>query len=234
MKIKSLSVYLLLACLFLASFPSCDNTRQENDQLYVISDVATYHELVKRDSANQLVNVESLIPDIVLDIRYATTNNFTGKKIYNSPAAFVRKPVADALIKIQQELSNESLGLKVFDAYRPYAATVQFYEVYPDTNFVAAPWKGSVHNRGCAVDVTLIDLTTKQDLEMPTPFDDFSEKAAHTYNDLPEYILSNRQILKDVMIKYGFTPYEFEWWHYDFRGWEKYDLMDISFNELNN
>jgi D-alanyl-D-alanine dipeptidase len=111
---------------------------------------------------------------------------------------------------------------------------VKFYEVYPDTNFVAAPWKGSVHNRGCAVDLTLVILQTGKQLEMPTPFDDFTEKAAHSYMNLPDQVLKNRQILKDIMTKHGFLIYEAEWWHYDFKDWKSYKLMDISFEELNS
>ncbi len=112
-----------------------------------------------------------------LDIRYASNNNFTGEVIYNQPKAFVRLPVAKALQEVQSELNSMGLGLKIFDAYRPYAATLRFYEVYPDTMFVAAPWHGSRHNRGCAVDVSLVDLESGNELQMPSAFDDFSEKA---------------------------------------------------------
>jgi len=214
-------------------FTTCKSQKGENRySLNIVSDITTYNSLVKEDSLNQLVNLERFIPGIVLDIRYATTNNFTGEKIYNSPCAFVRKPVAEALLGIQNELLEKGMGLKVFDAYRPYAATVKFYEVYKDTNFVAAPWKGSVHNRGCAVDVTLIDLKTNKAFEMPTVFDDFTEEASHSYSDLPDNILKNRQVLKNIMIKYGFQIYDAEWWHYNFRDWKNFELMDISFEEL--
>jgi len=223
-----------LAFLF-AAITSCDSTKKKNiNDLNIITDIATYNNSKKIDPDKQLVNIKEIIPDVILDIRYATTNNFTGKQIYNSPDAFVRKPVAEALAKIQKELNSEGLGLKIFDAYRPYAATVKFYEIYPDTNFVAAPWRGSVHNRGCAVDVTLINLKTGKELKMPTPFDDFTEKASHSFTDMPEQVLQNRQTLKDIMTKHGFKIYDAEWWHYSFRDWEKYELMDISFEELNN
>ncbi len=200
--------------------------------LNVVSDTATYNALVEQNPHKALINIKNFAPDIALDIRYATDNNFCGEQIYNSPEAFVRKPVAEALKKVQADLKEMGMGLKVFDAYRPYSATVKFYEVYPDTNFVAAPWRGSVHNRGCAVDVTLIDLKTNKQLEMPTPFDDFTNKASHSYNDLSEHVLKNRQTLRDIMIKHGFQIYEAEWWHYNFKGWKNYGLMDISFEEL--
>lgn len=208
------------------------STKQNKYNLDILSDVREYHQKTTQDPANQLIDLEKFVPGIELDIRYAGTNNFTGEQIYLSPKAFVRKPVAEAVFKVQQDLKKNGLGLKVFDAYRPYAATVRFYEVYPDTIFVAAPWKGSVHNRACAIDVTLIDLQTKQELQMPTMFDDFTEKASQKYMDLPEDALKNRSLLCDVMTRHGFEILEAEWWHYNFKGWKNYQLMDISFEEL--
>ena len=183
---------------------------------------------------NRLVDLEKEINGIVLDIRYATSNNFTHLTIYPAPKAFLRKPVAEALLKVQQALKGNGIGLKIYDAYRPYTVTVKFFEVYPDTTFVASPKTGSRHNRGCAVDLTLIDLKSGKELEMPTAFDDFTEKAMHTYMNLSQKALQNRQLLRDVMSKYGFIPYESEWWHYDFKGWKYYPIMDLSFDELRN
>ena len=231
---KHITMVFVLGVFLLAFLTSCDGPQRNNIKLKIISDIAAYNALVKEDSCKQMVNIKLLSPDIALDIRYATANNFTGKQIYDTPGAYVRKPVAEALASIQKELNGKGMGLKIFDAYRPYAATVKFYKVYPDTNFVAAPWKGSVHNRGCAVDLTLIDLATGSELEMPTPFDDFSEKASHHYPGLNENVIKNREILKQVMLKYGFEIYDAEWWHYDFKGWKNYELMDISFEELSN
>jgi zinc D-Ala-D-Ala dipeptidase len=215
-------------------FISCQLQAQKDNpyHLAIISGIAVYDSLVKVNPDNTLIDLEKYIPGIALDIRYATQNNFTGQKVYDAPKAFVRKPVADSLLRIQNELNANGLGLKIFDAYRPYSSTLKFYQVYPDTNFVAAPWRGSLHNRGCAVDLTLIDLKTKKELEMPTPFDDFTKKAGQLYVDLPLKVLQNRQLLRDIMIKHGFLQYEPEWWHYNFKGWENYSLMDISFGDL--
>ncbi len=230
MKTRAISTFAVLAIL-LSVFVSRAQDENKYD-LKVISDVETYNSQVAENPSRALVDLTKHIPGIALDIRYATKNNFMDEQIYDRPAAFARKPVAAALVQVQAELATMGLALKVFDAYRPYAATVKFYEVYPDKAFVAAPWKGSVHNRGCAVDVGLIDLRTKKPLQMPTPFDSFSEKAAHTYSDLPEESLRNRKTLKDVMTRHGFSPYDAEWWHYDFKGWKDYDLMNISFADL--
>ncbi len=200
--------------------------------LDIVNTIEDYRASVEADSSNLLVDLERYIPGVVLDIRYATENNFTGKKIYTAPKAWLRKSAADSLLKIQQILSGEGLGLKIFDAYRPYAGTLYFYEVYGDTTFVAAPWKGSIHNRGCAVDLTLINLATGEELPMPTPFDEFSEKASYHFKDLPEEVLANRYKLYKIMTENGFTFYEYEWWHFNIKGRDKYKLMDISFEDL--
>lgn len=181
-----------------------------------------------------MIDIKHYIPEIVLDIRYATTNNFTKEQIYTLPKAFLRKPVADSLKKVQMELSKIGLGIKVFDAYRPYSATLKFYEVFPDTTYVAAPWRGSRHNYGCAVDLTLIELKTGRELRMPTEFDDFTSKAHHDYNDLPKDVIENRELLRKVMEKYGFKIYPDEWWHYDFYDWQNYEILDIQFEKLVN
>jgi D-alanyl-D-alanine dipeptidase len=229
------SFLVLMAFLSLWQIVSGQSSQEENPfGLVMISTPERYHQSVKENAANQLVNLKKALPGVVLDIRYATTNNFTRQIIYPSAEAYLRKPAAEALQQIRKELNATGIGLKIYDAYRPYAVSLQFFQVYPDTNFVASPRKGSRHNRGCAVDLTLIDLKTGKELEMPTGFDDFTEKAAHLYQNLSQLALKNRQILREVMIRHGFVPLESEWWHYDYRGWQDYDLMDLSFAELNN
>jgi len=200
--------------------------------LNIVSTTRQYRQQEKKDTNNILVDLEKFISGIVLDIRYATKNNFTKQKLYKSAKAYVRKPVADSLLRIQNELKKRGLGLKIFDAYRPYAVTLKFYRIYRDTNFVAAPWKGSSHNTGCAVDLTLLDLKTGKELEMPTGFDDFTEKAAHGYMDLPEKAIKNRKMLKDIMVKYGFVPYSQEWWHYRYKDSKRFGLLDLTFEEI--
>jgi len=108
---------------------------------------------------------------------------------------------------VQKELEKQGIGIKIFDAYRPYSATLLFYEIQKDTIYVAAPWKGSRHNRGCSVDLTLVDLKTGKELKMPTSFDSFSEESWPSYNNLPRKVIGNRQTLINVMSKYGFTVY---------------------------
>ena len=167
------------------------------------------------------------ITDIKTDVRYATTNNFMHAQLYPVARVFLRAPVARALHDVQQELAARNLGLKIFDGYRPYAVTVAMWEPIKNPDYVANPKKGSRHNRGAAVDLTLIDLRTGEELAMPTPYDDFTNRARQDFNDLPPEAIENRRILRDVMTKHGFEPLPSEWWHFDYRGWERFDLLDI-------
>lgn len=191
-----------------------------------------YANTVASDPKKELVDLADFIPNVVLDIRYATTNNFTGERIYELPMAYARRPVAEGLRKAQREFNALGLGLKIFDAYRPYGATVKFYEVYRDTTYVASPYRGSRHNRGCAVDVTLIDLRSGEELRMPTAYDSFNRNAWPSTPIKDDEARKNRELLIKVMQKYGFRVNSSEWWHFDFIGYRKYEILDIDFEEL--
>jgi D-alanyl-D-alanine dipeptidase len=195
----------------------------------------TYNEYLQNVKANpdkELINLETFVPGLVLDIRYATTNNFTGEKIYNLARAYSLKPVAIALKKIQADLKSQGLGIKIFDGYRPYKATVKFYEVYRDTTYVASPYRGSRHNRGCALDLTVINLKTGEELRMPTGFDSFKKEAWPSTPVSDPEVKKNRALLINAMEKHGFKVNSSEWWHFDFIGWQKYEVLDIDFEEL--
>ncbi|MEO5599826.1 MAG: M15 family metallopeptidase [Cyclobacteriaceae bacterium] len=206
--------------------------RAQNPYGLKVSSWPEYQQSVNRNSENILINLEKFVPDLVLDIRYATTNNFTKERIYNLARAYARKPVAEALKQIQYELGKQGYGIKIFDAYRPYKATVKFYKVYGDTTYVASPYRGSRHNRGCALDLTVIDLKTGEELKMPTGYDSFSKEAWPSTPVRDPVIRKNRQLLMNVMQKHGFKVNGSEWWHYDFIGWQKFEVMDIDFEEL--
>ncbi|KAA3652913.1 MAG: D-alanyl-D-alanine dipeptidase [Bacteroidetes bacterium] len=208
---------------------------QKNNKYGVesVSDKSIYFEQLQNDSTQHLVDLTK-IQGLFFDIRYATKNNFTGSVVYPQIGAFARAEVAKALKAISQEINKNGLALLIYDAYRPYDATVKFYELYKDTNYVASPYSGSRHNRGCAIDLTLIDLISKKPLNMPTPYDDFTEQAHPTYEDLPENAKNNRDFLINIMDKHGFDVYKNEWWHFDFRGWEQYPIMNLSFETLKN
>lgn len=226
-------ILLLLPVIFPLSCLGQINVIKQNPyRLDISQTIKTYKEQVQSDPRMKMVDLEKIIPGIGMDIRYATKNNFTREVIYTEPKAFLREPVAEALKKVQDSLAFYKIGLKIFDAYRPYAATLRFYEVYPDTNFVANPRKGSRHNRGCAVDLTLTELASGKELPMPTPFDDFSPKANPEYKELPDSVIANRKFLFELMAHFGFKPISTEWWHFDYSGWADYKLMDLSFKEL--
>ena len=213
-----------LAVLLLAA---CEAT---NPRGLTVLDRAGYLRSAEADPEKQLIDLEGV--GIPLDIRYATPNNFMKKTLYPVAKAYLRAPAARALMDVRTELEARGLGIKVFDAYRPYRVTVAMWEPIRNPDYVADPAKGSRHNRGAAVDLTLIDLKTGRELAMPTPYDDFTSRAAHAFDDLPEEVRANRAVLREVMSKHGFEPLPSEWWHYDFRGWERFELMDVGVEEL--
>jgi len=200
--------------------------------LQVINERAAYNKSVEQDKNKQLIEIKKRIPDIILDIRYAGKNNFAKQAVYKQARAFARLPVVEALKNVQNEFKKSGLGLKIFDGYRPYSVTVKFFAIASDKSFVANPKDGSRHNRGCAIDLTLIDLKTGKELEMPTPYDSFAPQAASDYTDLPSNVIKNRELLRSSMEKQGFRVLNNEWWHFDFIGWKNYELMDIPFEDL--
>jgi D-alanyl-D-alanine dipeptidase len=178
-----------------------------------------------------IVNIKEVNPRIIVDMRYAGEDNFTKKRLYDSNTCFLRNSTARKLDAVQKELEKVSLGLKVWDCYRPLAVQRIFWQILPDERYVANPQKGSRHNRAAAVDLTLVDSEGKE-LQMPTGFDDFSPKAHHHYQDLPDQAIRNRELLKGLMEKAGFVPFPDEWWHYDDESWAQFDKMDLSFEDL--
>jgi D-alanyl-D-alanine dipeptidase len=165
---------------------------------------------------HNLVELKSLDSTFVYDLRYATTNNFVHKKMYPCAKCFVRPEVAKALVNIQKALQKKGLRLKLYDCYRPGKVQKDLWQIKPDPRFVADPKKGSMHNRGVAVDVTIVDKNGKE-LDMGTPFDYFGKKAYHDYQKLPDTVLKNRLFLKNIMSKYHLEPITSEWWHYSYR-----------------
>ena len=179
----------------------------------------------------QLVDIRSVNEKIAIDIRYATTNNFLKRKLYPVGRCLLREAVARTLSQVQDDLAKQGLGLKVYDCYRPLSVQKQMWAVFPDPNYVANPAEGSRHNRGAAVDITLVDHNGRE-LEMPTGFDDFTERAHRDYRGGSAQALKNRQLLEDVMKKYGFIPLATEWWHFDAPGWDKFSILDVPFGEI--
>jgi D-alanyl-D-alanine dipeptidase len=181
-----------------------------------------------------LVELTRMDPSIKLDVRYATTNNFTGAQVYAEARAFLQRPAAEAALAAHRELAVRGLALLIFDGYRPWSVTRTFWEVTPASlrEFVADPAQGSKHNRGCAVDLTLCDRETGKAVEMPSEFDEFSERAYPSYTGGNPEARANRDLLRSVMERHGFAVEENEWWHFNFGGWEQYPVLDIPFSEI--
>ena len=184
----------------------------------------------------RLVELITLDKTLKIDIRYATANNFMGRPVYPEARAFLQKPAAKGLVKVHKKLKKQGLGLVIYDGYRPWTITKLFWDsVKPEQRmFVADPTKGSKHNRGCAVDLSIFDLKTGKDIPMPSGYDEFSERASPKYNGGTDEERQNRDLLRSSMEAEGFIVNENEWWHFDYKDWEQYAIYDISFAEAAN
>ena len=180
------------------------------------------------------VEPTKLDPTIRLEIRYATTNNFLGTVFYSQPRAFMQRPAAEAVARANRRLKASGYGLLIHDAYRPWYITKVFWDATPDDKkvFVADPSKGSRHNRGCAVDLTLYDWRTKRPVEMVSTYDETTARAYPDYPGGTSLQRWHRKLLRDVMESEGFTVYAAEWWHFDYQDWQKYGIGNLTFEQI--
>lgn len=165
---------------------------------------------------NDFVNIKTISKDFILDMKYATTDNFLKQSVYDCGECYLRRATAEALRQVAEEFQKLGYRVKLFDCYRPLSVQKKMWNILPGTHYVANPAKGSKHNRGAAVDLTLVDANGNE-LDMGTPFDFFGKEAHHTYTELAPEVLKNRKLLKDVMNKYNFKSIYSEWWHYEYR-----------------
>jgi len=196
--------------------------------------------IIKPQSASdEVVPVKQLIPDIGLDLRYSTVNNFTSQKLYSIDEAYLSigaiiklKLVHDSLKQITSHNGinyPQGLGIKIYDGYRPRAVQYLMFEIFPNPTYVADPNSGSIHNRGGAVDVSIIDMATGQEIPMPTEFDWFGQEASHSYMNLSANVIADRTLLYNMMTQVGgFVPYDAEWWHYTISGASSLPLLDFQ------
>jgi len=240
MKISQFAKYLIVSILVLLSTTTLNYTTsiraQEPPkvQIFQAETEPLVPEIVSMSQLPnwaRLVDIRTVNPNIRLDIRYATANNFLKRKLYSTAKCALRSSVAQKLALVQTDLEKIGLGLKVYDCYRPLSVTKQMWEFLPDPNYVANPTRGSRHNRGAAVDLTLVDRTGKE-LEMPTPFDDFTTKAHRDYAGGSAQSRKNRQLLEDAMKKQGFIGITTEWWHFDSEDWQKFAILDVSLGAI--
>ena len=182
----------------------------------------------------ELVELVKLDRTIRLDIRYATSNNFLGRPVYKQARAFMQRPAAEALARANQALRKQGYGLIIHDGYRPWSVTKAFWDATPADKkvFVADPAQGSRHNRGCAVDLSLFELKTGKVVVMPSGYDEMTERSHINYAGGTEEQRRLRDLLRAAMEAEGFIVYEPEWWHYDYKDWKEYPILNIGFSEI--
>jgi D-alanyl-D-alanine dipeptidase len=181
--------------------------------------------------AADLVELAVADPTLKLDVRYATANNFLGRPVYSEARAFLQREAAGALLRAHRALREKGYGLLVFDAYRPWSVTKLFWDLTPPAKraFVANPRTGSKHNRGTAVDLTLYALAGGREVEMPSPYDEFSERAHPGYAGGTAEARARRDLLRAAMEREGFTVEPNEWWHFNWKDWRSYPILDVPF-----
>ena len=184
--------------------------------------------------APDLVELIALDPAIRLDVRYASAKNEFGRPFYPEARAFLQRPAAEALVRVNRALKEKGYGLLVFDGYRPWRVTKQFWDLTPADRkiFVADPKSGSRHNRGGAVDLTLWRLDTGKEADMGGAYDEMSKRSYVTYEEGPKEALKRRDLLRSAMEQEGFFVYPWEWWHFDWKDWRDYPVLDIGFMEI--
>ena len=201
--------------------------------LNVIGNSEAFNNSIANAPSKAMVDLKKSLPGLVVDLRYAGANNFMHQRLYPSGArAWLRKAAADSLAMVQKELTEKGLALKIFDAYRPWSITDLMWEKVKDDRYAADPKKGSNHNRGVAVDLTIVDLKTGKEWDMGTGFDNFSDTAHHAFMQLPPAVLQGRILLKTTMEKHGFKALDTEWWHYSLVGAGDFELLDLGFGAL--
>jgi D-alanyl-D-alanine dipeptidase len=182
----------------------------------------------------ELEELVKLDPTIKLDIRYATTNDFLGTPVYTQARAFLQRPAAEALLRAHRELRAHGYGLIIHDGYRPWYVTKIFWDATPDDKkiFVANPAEGSKHNRGCAVDLSLYDLQTGEEVKMPSGYDEMTDHAYSDYAGGTADERARRALLREDMESQGFTVNPTEWWHFDYKDWKAYPILNMKFEDL--
>ncbi len=234
--IQNLCLFFIITVLLMLTSCSTYSQRSFTNKygLVIINTKQDYKKMIAADSSMGMVDLKEIIPGLLLDLKYGSTDNFMQTLLYPGiiKTTYLRMPAAMGLQRVQQELATYGLGLKVWDAYRPYAVTEKMWEQVKDDRYAADPKFGSGHNRGIAVDLTLVDLKTGIEKNMGTGFDNFTDTAHSNFTLLPADVLNNRQLLINMMQKNGFKVLDTEWWHFYLPESKKFPLMDLGFDEM--
>jgi D-alanyl-D-alanine dipeptidase len=190
---------------------SCKSTYLDSKKSKVLLDIT------KEVDSNAYVNLKNYSNDFVFDMKYATNDNFLKEKVYPCAECFLRVKTVKSLLEANKTFLQQGFRIKLYDCYRPKAIQKKMFQLVPDANFVADPKKGSIHNRGGAVDISLVD-SLGVEVNMGTKFDFFGKEASHNYQNLSDEILANRKFLKEIMLQNNFKIFESEWWHYNLNG----------------
>lgn len=213
-------IFLVFGAVLLVSCKSTQLSSAKSSQLLDIS---------KENDSNAFVNLRNYSNDFVFEMKYATTDNFLKEKVYPCDECFLRVKTVRALLAANKDFLEKGYHIKIYDCYRPKAIQKKMWKIVPDANFVANPKKGSIHNRGGAVDISLVDANGVE-LDMGTKFDFFGKEASHNFRDLPAETLANRKLLKEIMLQHNFKSFDSEWWHYNLNGSNKDEVSNHKWN----
>ena len=219
---KRICVYLLAAWALPLLLSGCDSV----DEMAPASPGGTPPTIRPPD----LVEIRRLDPTIKLDLRYATSGNILGRPLYKSQRALLQRPIAEALVRAHKRLKAKGFGIVMLDAYRPWSVTRELWNSLPSDKkpYFADPRKGSIHNNGCAVDVTLYELSNGKTVEMPSGYDEFGPAARLDFQGGLAAVRSRRDLLLAAMVSEGFLPCNAEWWHYNHKDWASYQIIDMT------
>ncbi|MFB9087991.1 M15 family metallopeptidase [Flavobacterium paronense] len=209
------TLFLFITCLLI----SCKSSYLDSKKSAVLLDIT------REVDSNAFVNIKNYSKDFVFDMKYATADNFLKEKVYPCDECFLRVKTVKALLEANKSFITKGFRIKLYDCYRPKSIQKKMWKIVPDANFVANPKKGSIHNRGGAVDISLVD-SVGVEVDMGTKFDFFGEEASHKYQNLSPEILANRKFLKETMLLYNFKSFDSEWWHYNLNGSNKDELSN--------
>lgn len=230
MKNPKLNLYFLIV--ISTFFVSCKSKFEIDNSKALVSNYNTYpfsKISFKKLHDTMFVNIAKFSSNIILDMKYATTNNFLKEKVYDCATCLLRVKTIKSLLKANEDFIKKGYKIKIFDCYRPLDVQKKMWEIVPNANYVANPKKGSIHNRGGAVDLTIVDLNGNV-VDMGTDFDFFGPESSHFYTKLDSKILENRNLLKKIMLQNGFESFDSEWWHYNSKGAKKQPISNYKWS----